>query len=115
MSDPQSFLEQMSSEGWAGIDASPDQHRADMQRVVNQAINEALPVADLFNTPQGQLVLRWLMAKTILRPPSPEENAATTAEEYALLKARREGQNGVIFMILHALQVAQGKQPEGEA
>lgn len=114
MSRPPSEIERLTGglmeEGWGGL--APDQARisADVRELMSQARLEAEPIAQLFDTPQGQRVLLWLIGKTLLRPPSLEMQAATTAEAYALAAARREGQNAVVWMIISALQVAHGEQ-----
>jgi len=108
------LFDQLATDGWNGIDVDPARFNADMEAMALEALNEALPVAELFATPAGQQVLLWLMQKTILRPPSDEERCAKSAEEFAILKARRDGQNGVIFMILQALQVAEGGKAAGQ-
>ena len=107
-------LDQLSSVGWGGLEFDDNQFSADMQKLMEEAVLEAQPIGQLFSTPEGEKVLQWLVQKTIMRPPLPEEVAAKTLEEYALLKARRDGQNGVVFMILHAIQVAKGEASEGE-
>ena len=114
MDDTRNFLNGMSQDGWVGLEVDHDRLSADMKRIAEEAVREAMPIAQVFGTPEGQQVLYWLMAKTILRPPTAEENEIKTAEEFAMLKKQKDGQNGVIFMILHALQVAHGNKP-GEA
>lgn len=99
---------QMAMDGWDGI--ATDDHggalQADMQKVMNEALREAIPIADVLETPEGQHMLRWLISKTLTRPVSELEANAKTIEEYALLKARREGQNGVVMMLMQTLHVA---------
>ncbi len=104
---------QLSSEGWGGIDVKPDQLQRDVQKMVAEAYEEAIPVAATFSTPAGQKTLLWLLRKTIFRPPSDQQNNASTAEALAMQAARRDGQNAIVFMILHALQVANGEQSKG--
>lgn len=99
-------------EGWAGIEADPRQFDAQMKRAYDRAMEEALPVAKLFEGELGERVLLWLMLATLLRSPSPEEQAVRSAEEYAIMKARREGQNSVVFMILAAIRTAR-QEKEG--
>lgn len=99
--------------GWDALDIDRQSLSLDAQKMIAAAVEEAVPVAKLFASEDGQRVLHWLMRKTLLRPPSVEQRMAQSPEAYALAAARREGQNGVIFMILHALQVAHGETAAG--
>lgn len=73
---------------------------------MDAAKQEAGLVAAALTTPERQLFPSWLVGKTLMRPSAEGTLAAATAEAYAIAKARREGQNGLVFMILHALEVA---------
>lgn len=104
----------LAREGWGGMEPDPKALQRDIENMRARALAEAVPVARLFATPEGQQVLFWLVRVTLLRPPEPEEQAAfKSADEYALRKARREGQNGIVFMILQAMQTAAGEPTEG--
>ena len=109
----QSIFDQLGAGGWPSIEVDQDKLQQDMQKMIAEQREEAIPVAATFSTPAGQKTLLWLMEKTLLKPPGPDEYNAKSAEEYALRKARRDGQNGVVFVILHALQVAAGEQSTG--
>ena len=104
----------MGGDGWGGIDnagafakqlnerqAAEDEERRRREAAIVQAA---------LGTPEGQRFLVWLLGKTLGRPPGDAEIAqATTAEAYAIAKARREGQNGVVFMLIEAMGVTTKK------
>jgi hypothetical protein len=103
----QEQLEQiLKTPGWASLENLTGKAAGDQGRLMEEARAEASLVAAALTTPEGQKFLAWLLQKTLLRPPAEQELTAATAEVYAIAKARREGQNGVAFMILHALDVA---------
>jgi hypothetical protein len=92
--------------GWGAFENLSDKAAGDQARLMDEARVEANLVAAALTTPEGQRFVAWLLQKTLLRPPAEQELTAATAEAYAIANARREGQNGVTFMILHALDVA---------
>lgn len=106
-------IEKLDLAGWAGLRQGDINHEALRQQMMVEAQSEAAIVAACFATPAGHACLDWLVAKTLMRPPSDQEFAATSVEQYALLKARREGQNGVIYMILNAIATAKGTELVG--
>ena len=110
---PDQILKQLGREGWDGLNVDPAAHDAATQRMISAAEAEARPIAAALSTPEGQYLFNWLIKKTLFRSPSELETAAMSAEHYAILKAKREGQNSIIFMLLHVLQVANGQQPPG--
>ena len=103
----QDMLEQiLKTPGWGAFENLAGKAAGDQKNLMDDARTEAGIVHAALATPAGQAFLTWLIQKTLLRPPAEQELAATSAEAYAIAKARREGQNGVAFMILHALDVA---------
>ena len=94
--------------GWGAFEDLTGKAAGDQARLMDDARSEAEIVGAALSTPEGQKFLHWLIGKTLMRPPAEAELAANSAEVYAIAKARREGQNGVTFMILHALDVARG-------
>lgn len=103
----------LESGGWAALD-NVGKNQADIfKRELADAREKAHVVADALQGENGAKFLEWLLTNTILRPPSPIELGATTAESYAIAKARREGQNSIAFMILQALDVARGAKTTG--
>ena len=109
MSTLQEMLEQvMQTPGWGAFENLSGKAAGDHKRLMDEATEEAAVVQAALSGPEGQRFLAWLMRKTLLRPPGDQELGAATAEAYAIAKARREGQNGLVFMILQALEVARG-------
>ena len=95
--------------GWGAFEDLTGKAAGDQARLMDDARSEAEIVGAALSTPEGQKFLHWLISKTLGRPPAEAElAAANSAEAYAIAKAKREGQNGVIFMIFHALDVARG-------
>ena len=108
------LISQLGTDGWGGIEGASSKLDADMTRLKAEAVREAQPVAAALATPEGRYLLHWLIRKTLLRPPSDEEVMAKTAEDYTIRAAQRRGQNQIVFMLLHALQVAAGEAaPKG--
>ena len=97
----------LATQGWGAFTDLTKKAAGDTKRLMDEARAEASVVAAALGTPEGRRFLHWLMQKTLLRPPAEQEFTAASAEQYAIAKARREGQNGVAFMILHALDTAQ--------
>lgn len=93
--------------GWDSLDfaktAATIKEQAGQVREAARA--KALVLQAAFSTPDGQEVLRWLIGETLLRAPSDEELAAKDLH-YAILKAKREGQNSITLLILDALAVS---------
>lgn len=111
------MLARMAGGGWkdleglqAGFDDATrqvtDAEQAELDR-------QAALVARVFATPDGQDLLTLLLCKTLLRPPAEDERAAQTAEAYAIARARREGQDSVVFDLLGLIQRASGKPQNG--
>lgn len=96
----------LKTSGWGAFEELTSKAAGDQARLMDAARAEAHVVSAALSTPEGQKFLHWLIQKTLLRPPAEQELAAPTTDAYAIAKARREGQNGVAFMILHALDVA---------
>ncbi len=95
--------------GWGSLQDLTKKAAGDQSKIMDAAKAEAGIVAAVFATPEGKKLLAWLIGKTLMRPPNDYENTAQTLEAYAIAKARREGQNGIVYMILHALDVARQK------
>ncbi|MGL4396621.1 MAG: hypothetical protein ACRCS9_08795 [Hyphomicrobium sp.] len=109
------FMESLAGSGWSDLEISKEKfaqqaqeqgsaERAEMNR-------QAAIVARALDTEAGRALLDLLMRKTVLRAPGDEERAARTAEAFAILKAKREGENSVVFMLLSMLQHHHG-QPQ---
>jgi hypothetical protein len=104
----------LSTPGWSALQDLTKKAAGDTKRLMDEARAEASVVGAALASPEGRRFLHWLIRKTLLRPPAEQELAAASAEQYAIAKARREGQNGVAFMILHALEVAQAGIPNAD-
>lgn len=108
-------------DGWAGIENAGARlkalNEAERQADVERATREhAIIVGGLSADPQARMRLLVLLArKTLLRGPAADEFGATTAEAYAIAKARREGANGVVLMLLSVLAGDDGDKIEGES
>lgn len=109
-----SILGQIAQEGWAGLRVDPAQVDAQMNAMLEEARREAALVDRVLSTADGQCLLLWLLTKTIFKPPTEEETQCQVGDRMVYLKGRRDGQNGVAFMLLHALQVAAGEKPRQE-
>lgn len=109
MNAQQQMMQALRSGSWMDTEKLAENAGQQLEKTQQQMRREAAIVKAALDNPQGEKFVQWLMSKTLLRAPSPEEQAAQSAESYAIAKARREGQNGVLFMILQALQM-----PEGE-
>lgn len=113
MTDPATLMRDMfggfAGDGWQGLDVDPKRLEQQVREQLAQTIDEAQGSGvGVLDTPQGRRLLWWLATKTVLRPPTPEEQMVKTAEHAAILKGRRDGANGVFWMLLHALQVSRG-------
>lgn len=60
-------------------------------------------VRDALGGEAGARLMDWLMRNTVLLPPQGLELDATTAEAYAIAKAKREGQNAVVLQLKRLL------------
>lgn len=103
--------------GWGDLENLGEQiagiNKAQSQQQREEAAREAAIVKAALDTDAGRALLDLLVRKTLFRPSSEEERAALTAEAYAILKARREGQNSIVFMLLQMLAVARGQDSQG--
>jgi hypothetical protein len=107
MNSMQTMMEQLlKTPGWGSLEDLQSKAAGDQAKLMDEARAEAALVHAALSTDEGQRFLAWLLQKTLLRPPAEQEMAAISVEAYAIAKARREGQNGIAFMILHALDVA---------
>lgn len=102
-------MEQLSAGGWDALQNFGGNAKTEAYRLREEAEREARIVIECFGTPAGHACLEWLIKKTILRGPNPEQIGATTAEHYAIASAKREGQNATVFTILHALNFKDAK------
>lgn len=102
------LLHDLGMDGWGGLENIGVKAEAERQRIMIDARAEASIVTDVMKTPEGKRLLEWLVKRTLLRPPSDIEQQAGDIHAYALAKARREGQNGVVFMLLSAISTANG-------
>lgn len=76
-----------------------------------EAERQAAIVRRALDNEAGRAFLVWLSKKTVFRGPSPSEQAASTAEMFAIEKAKREGQASVFFLLLDVLA---WEKPAGE-
>ena len=113
--DAKALLQAMASHGWDGLEDAEKMVGAFNERQQQEELEshrrEARIVRDMVRTPEGKAFLAWLLEKTLMRPPGHLEINATSAEAYAIAKARREGQNGIAFMLLSALKAADEDEP----
>lgn len=111
------MLSKIAGGGWADLDSMSasleQQHRAVSSEEKRIADEQAAIVQAALSTDSGKALLDLLIRKTILRPPGDLELGAVTAEAYAIAKAKREGQNNVIFMLLGMLQHTTDKPAPG--
>lgn len=122
MSDQiKTLMDQLGASGWDGIDGSDggeagaqlrDAHAVAQRLEDAERRRQARVFADCFQTDAGQRCLELLRQKTVLRPPTAEELAATKVQAFALLQARRQGAANVVFMIENALDIARGIEAE---
>ena len=108
MSDTlEDMMRKLGAGGWAGFDeeAMAKVQAGELRAERDQMLAEAAVVRRCLANPEGEAFLLWLLKKTLMRPPNAQEQAPSTAEMYAIAKARREGQNAILFTILDALAV----------
>lgn len=103
----QNMLDQVSRDGWAGLDIDDKRQAHQIAEMMSAAAAETAPIARCLATPDGQYLLRWLALKTVMAPPDEAETFAMTSEKYALERKFRDGMNGVFFTLVKVLQVAQ--------
>lgn len=103
-------------DGWAGIDNAGERaNDARMQATSAQReeyMRRARVIEKALGDDDGKAALAVLVEMTMIRPPSEEEVAARTAEHFAILKAMRDGQANIVFMIFEMLRVARGADPQ---
>jgi hypothetical protein len=102
--------------GWGTIEKPGSRAREATQRMVDTRREDYLAKCAIldkaFGTEDGRAALAVLVAMTLARPASEQENlAARSAEEYAICKAIRDGQNNIVFTIFEMLRVARGADP----
>lgn len=83
-----------------------EQGEAERQEIERQA---AIVHAAL-STEEGAQLLDLLLQFTLMRQPEDNERTAVTADAYAIAKAKREGQNSIVFLLLARLQQARGQE-----
>jgi len=96
-------ISQLSDGTWPMLDNPGAGMREDMDRQSREIADEADTLAAPFRTPAGKACLELLLRKTLLRPLVPLPIGSSSAEQVALYAAQRQGQNGVVTMILQAL------------
>lgn len=111
------IMGRLSNGGWSDLEGLGEQaanlHRTQAQQQREEAEREAAIVKATLDTEAGRKLLDLLIRKTLFRPSTDEERMALNAEAYAILKARREGQNAIVFMLLQMLAVARGQDKQG--
>ena len=104
------MLEKLGGGGWSDLDGLGDkfgkmareQGAAERQEIERQTAI----FAETFGSDAGKKALDILLRMTLWRQPDEEERAArTNAQAYAIAKARREGENSIIFLLLARLQL----------
>jgi hypothetical protein len=115
LNDPTiAVLDRLSRGGWNSLEAAQGEFDAEAKRIGNEAKIEhdrqaAIVVAAL-GTPEGKALLDLLILKSLLLPLSDFERGAQTAEAYALAKAKREGRESIVLMLIGMLQYAAGQR-----
>ncbi|WP_414462953.1 hypothetical protein [Hyphomicrobium sp. DY-1] len=102
------MLNTLAAGGWSELEnlqerfgkQAREQGHAENEEIKRQAAI----FARTFGTEDGRLALDLLVKMTLLRQPGDDERGAQTAEAYAIAKAKRDGQNSIIFMLLARLQ-----------
>jgi hypothetical protein len=103
------LVQKLAAGGWGMFENLAQSTSEDFARQREELAAQAAVLAAPFKTPEGKRCLELLVEKTILRPLVPPVEG-TTLEQQALYANRREGQNGVVAIILNALSVvSQGK------
>lgn len=100
------MFSQMASQGWGGMEPDPEAMKAAEQQRLQAMLNEAAIADNFISTEAGQKFILWLAKATVLRGENEAEAGAVTAESYAIAKARRAGQNSIMFMIMNAVEAA---------
>lgn len=102
------LLNQMATGGWSDLDGMGEKFgkmAQEQSAVENQEIErQAAIFAETFGTDAGKRALDILLRMTLLRQPDDLERGATSADAYAIAKAKREGQNSIVFLLLARLQ-----------
>jgi hypothetical protein len=116
------LLKQIAGGGWSELDnaaatlskMTDEQSKAEREEIERQAAI----IAGALGTADGKALIELLLQITIMRQPDDIERGAQTADAYAIAKAKREGQNSIVFFLLARLQQKRGqeavKQPGGE-
>lgn len=109
------LIKQGMSEGWGAFDNADlmAAQEKELQAEREEMRRQSQIVRDALANPAGVKFMHWLLTKTLHRPPGSAELSAVGAEAYAIAKARREGQNQIVFMIQAALDADDAT--EGEA
>lgn len=108
------MMERIAQGGWASLDAAhSDIDQAAKRLGGEQKIEQdrqAAIVAKVLATEDGRALLNLLLEKSLLAPQSDAERAAQTAEAYAIAKAKREGRDSIVLMLIGMLQYAAGQK-----
>jgi microcystin degradation protein MlrC len=113
--DAESLVGQFLDGGWHGLDGAGTRAREAAARATAEQREEQLRIAGILDKAlgdaDGQAALAVLLRMTLLRPEAPDELVNMPADQYAVVKAHRAGQNAIVFNILHLLRVARGADP----
>lgn len=112
--DVEKILGEIAGGGWRDLEGfnekfgkmAREQGAAERQEKERQA---AIVYAAL-STEAGKQLLDLLLQFTLMRQPEDNERTAVTADAYAIAKAKREGQNSIVFLLLARLQQARGQE-----
>lgn len=101
------MLQKMSSAGWDGLRVDPSATARQFNDSIERQVEEVRPIARFLMTPDGQRFMAWLATKTVWRSED-ETHQAMEPGRYGLEAARRNGQNGVFFMLVQVILQAGG-------
>lgn len=111
------MMKNLAGNGWEDLEFSKEDiaraARAQSETENKELDRQAEIVARALETEGGRALLDLLLRVTVMRPPTDEERAARTAEEFAIQAALRRGQNSMVFWLLGRLQRYHGKTTAG--
>lgn len=112
MNDPrEAMVDQFSSEGWAGLEMPDGAQDERIKRMMEAARLQAEPIATALRSDAGQFLLKWIVLQTLFLPPTDEDQTCQVGDRMIYLKGLRDGNCGVAWALLKALQVANTPPP----
>lgn len=113
----ENLMKTLAGGGWGDLDISHDEisraAREQSQKETTELDRQAKIVARALETEDGRALLDLLVRITVMRPPTDEERAARTAEDFTIQSALRRGQNSILFWLLARLQHFHGQPASG--